>query len=270
VPGRIRTIKPELLEDEKTSALDHEAFRLFVGLILLADDYGNARASGRYLNGAIFHSCGRVKGAIADLNVLAKIGLVALYEVGEQAYVHIRGWEKHQRVDKPGKARCPSFKDSKSLESLPDEPFATDSRPIREPFVPDPDPDPDLRPVPPTTTTTTTGGPGVRVESRSDKAQEGGLGEATAMISGWYLKAKQELRGIPQPTPDPAGAIKVAHWARDSHRSFDDVEWVIRKLVSDNERSLATAGWPLSWLLPTRADGYFARRSTDADEDGWE
>ncbi|MFA5235216.1 MAG: hypothetical protein WC390_12535, partial [Sulfurimonas sp.] len=88
MPGRIRTIKPELLEDEKTSALDHESFRLFVGLILLADDYGNARASGRYLNGAVFHSCGRVKGAVADLNELARVGLVALYEGGGQAYVH--------------------------------------------------------------------------------------------------------------------------------------------------------------------------------------
>jgi two-component system sensor histidine kinase BaeS len=35
--GRIRTIKPELLDDERTATLSDAAFRLFIGLILLAD-----------------------------------------------------------------------------------------------------------------------------------------------------------------------------------------------------------------------------------------
>jgi len=45
VAGRIRCIKPELLEDERTAGLSHEAFRLFIGLILLSDDEGNGPGS---------------------------------------------------------------------------------------------------------------------------------------------------------------------------------------------------------------------------------
>jgi hypothetical protein len=54
--GRIRTIKPELLEDDKTARLSHEEWRTFVSLLLIADDHGNCRANPKYLDGAIFHS----------------------------------------------------------------------------------------------------------------------------------------------------------------------------------------------------------------------
>ena len=47
--GRIRSIKPELLEDEKAAALSDAAWRLFVSSWLLADDYGCFRAGPRYL-----------------------------------------------------------------------------------------------------------------------------------------------------------------------------------------------------------------------------
>ena len=52
--GRIRTIKPELLEDAKTAKLSHEAWRLFVSSILLADDYGAFRAEPGFLRGTVF------------------------------------------------------------------------------------------------------------------------------------------------------------------------------------------------------------------------
>ena len=42
--GRIRTIKPELLDDAVTAGLSDMAFRLFVSSIVLADDYGRLRA----------------------------------------------------------------------------------------------------------------------------------------------------------------------------------------------------------------------------------
>jgi hypothetical protein len=43
--GRIRTIKPEWLEDELLAAASDEARVLSVALILMADDYGRGRAS---------------------------------------------------------------------------------------------------------------------------------------------------------------------------------------------------------------------------------
>lgn len=45
--ARIRTLKPEILEDARTAGLSDAAFRLFVAMIVLADDHGNLRADDR-------------------------------------------------------------------------------------------------------------------------------------------------------------------------------------------------------------------------------
>jgi hypothetical protein len=107
--GRIRTIKPELMEDANTAGLSHAAFRLFVGMILLADDHGNLRAAPRWLEGQVFHGweLGDLDGNIAGL--LAEIGrrLVTFYTVDGQPYAHLNGWTKHQRIDNAGKPRVP-------------------------------------------------------------------------------------------------------------------------------------------------------------------
>lgn len=107
--GRIRTIKPELLEDAKTARLGHLEFRLFVAMLLMADDYGNLRASAAFIRGTVFWGCDEdedeIERAVAELE---EAGLLTGYEMRGQRYVHISGWAKHQRVDKPGKPRVPS------------------------------------------------------------------------------------------------------------------------------------------------------------------
>jgi len=122
--ARIRTIKPELLEDERVAALSSHAFRLFIGCILLADDYGNLRAAPGRLAGQVFWrllerqsvAVADVEGALAELVTEGpkdpktgqpKPGLLVLYEVRGQIYAHIAGWEKHQRVDRPGAEHAP-------------------------------------------------------------------------------------------------------------------------------------------------------------------
>ena len=40
---------------------------------------------------------------------LVVAGLAVLYVVGGQRYAHINGWEKHQKVDHPGKPLCPAL-----------------------------------------------------------------------------------------------------------------------------------------------------------------
>ena len=47
--GRIRSIKPELLDDEVAAGLSDAAWRLFVSSWILADDHGCFRAGARYL-----------------------------------------------------------------------------------------------------------------------------------------------------------------------------------------------------------------------------
>ena len=130
MPGRIRTLKPELLEDEKTAGLPDDAFRLFVSLILLADDYGNARANAIWLKGQVWW-CLEHSGDIPEmLRRLSGVSLITVYEVNGQSYLHVNGWEKHQKISHKGKPRIPSIKESLQKHSgdRPDD-FRPDLRP---------------------------------------------------------------------------------------------------------------------------------------------
>jgi hypothetical protein len=105
--GRIRTVKPEWLEDELLVDCSSDARVLSIGLILLADDYGNGRAHVNGLTGKVF-PCRDRKVAEQALAELVAIRFVTLYEVAGQHYFSIRNWKKHQRVDKPGRPTVPS------------------------------------------------------------------------------------------------------------------------------------------------------------------
>ena len=70
---RIRSIKPEWLEDELLAQCSDAARVLSIALILLADDYGNGRAGALYLAGRVF--AGRPEEvAESALSALASIG----------------------------------------------------------------------------------------------------------------------------------------------------------------------------------------------------
>jgi hypothetical protein len=112
--GRIRSIKPELIEDAVTAGLSHVAFRLFVGMIVLADDHGNLRVAQTWLMGQIFH--GRPVTARQLANAFAELarvkpgtnsGLITVYEVEGQMYAHLNGWKRHQRIDNAMAPRVP-------------------------------------------------------------------------------------------------------------------------------------------------------------------
>lgn len=51
---KTRSIGPGLIEDAITAGLSDTAFRLFVGMILIADDYGNVQADPAFLASRIF------------------------------------------------------------------------------------------------------------------------------------------------------------------------------------------------------------------------
>jgi len=104
--GRIRSIKPELLDDEIVSSLSDAAWRLFVSSWLLADDYGCFRAGPRYLAAQVWQDTS--KDALTPLLELADAGRVLLYEAEGQPYALIPTWERHQRVDNAGKRRVPA------------------------------------------------------------------------------------------------------------------------------------------------------------------
>lgn len=105
--GRIRTLKPEWLEDQRLLACSERARLLTVVLILIADDYGNGRGHPDFVKA----QAGLYNVTTADLESalleLQGCGFIELYLHNQQSYFSIRNWDKHQRVDKPGKPRVP-------------------------------------------------------------------------------------------------------------------------------------------------------------------
>lgn len=122
---RIRTIKPEILEDEKVSRLSDTAYRLFTSMIVLADDHGRVRADTRWLQAQIWWAHHPPPNVISALRELWQAGLVDVYAVRGGTYAALMGWAKHQRVDNAGKGKVPA----------PDDRDATD---VDEDFLPMP------------------------------------------------------------------------------------------------------------------------------------
>lgn len=109
---RIRSIKPEWLHDQKLSALSDSARLMSLALIVLADDYGRGRADLKYLAAQVWPHSGSKPTLLwrrADVAVtsLESIGFLTRYHVGAEVFYQLRTWNKHQRVQHPGKMRIP-------------------------------------------------------------------------------------------------------------------------------------------------------------------
>lgn len=113
--ARIRTLKPEILEDAVTAGLSDAAFRLFVSSIVLADDYGNLQGDERWLRQRIWWAHEKSPRFSEILRELRRASLVTLYTVREQVYLHINGWSKHQRIDNAGKRHIPDHSDTEAV-----------------------------------------------------------------------------------------------------------------------------------------------------------
>lgn len=132
---RIRTIKPEWLDDERLAMSSSDARTLSVALILLADDYGRGRAGRVWMLGRVFP--GKAMEVLTAALEELEGWFVLLYELDGQQYFELRNWEKHQKVDRPGKPRVPP--PSNSLASARE-----DSRKIAPRAGPGPGPGPGL------------------------------------------------------------------------------------------------------------------------------
>jgi uncharacterized phage protein (TIGR02220 family) len=105
---RIRSVKPEWLEDERLVLASSDARVLSIALMVLADDEGRGRASPVLLAGQVFPGLENAREVSrAALSELEAIRFVALYEVDGQHYYQIRTWEKHQRIDHPTPSKLP-------------------------------------------------------------------------------------------------------------------------------------------------------------------
>ncbi len=125
--GRIRSIKPEWLENERLARCSSDARLLSVALICLADDHGNGRGSVEYLRAQVWayprdpretllKAQERVRDALAELEAA---GYVVMYQSEGQSFFHIPGWPRHQKVNHVGLPRVPVPSDE-SLKSARD------------------------------------------------------------------------------------------------------------------------------------------------------
>lgn len=105
---RIRSLKPEMWQDEKIGRVTRDARLLFVGLITLADDEGRFRAPAPLVLGHIYPwdtvSPRRLESWMRELE---EVGLVVRYEVGGQRYGHLPGWAKHQVINRARPSMLP-------------------------------------------------------------------------------------------------------------------------------------------------------------------
>ena len=108
--GRIRTIKPEFPQSESIGRLSRDGRLLFVQLWTICDDAGRARGNSRILASLLYPYDDDAKDLIlAWLDELERHDLVRRYKAGDDSYLEIRNWLKHQKIDKPSPSKLPPY-----------------------------------------------------------------------------------------------------------------------------------------------------------------
>jgi len=102
--ARIRSLKPELWEDEKFGALSLLGKVVFIGCICFADDEGRLRGAPDFLRTRLFpyQPTVDVTPALAEL---ATSGRIIRYLVNHEELIEVVNFKKHQRIDKPSKSQ---------------------------------------------------------------------------------------------------------------------------------------------------------------------
>jgi len=112
---RIRTIKPEIWQDEKLAPLQPLTRLVFVGLISMADDAGRLVDNIKSIDGFLFPET--KESSREPLDILARIGRIIRYTSSSgQKLIQITNWDRHQKVDKPAKYTLPAPSDAQPQE----------------------------------------------------------------------------------------------------------------------------------------------------------
>jgi hypothetical protein len=105
--ARIRTIKPEFWTDETLARCCMPARLLFIATWNFADDFGDLDRSAYQLKAQVFPydnvDCEPL------IQELLQPGLLIEYQAFGKKYLHIKGFRKHQRNEKPAAPRFPVY-----------------------------------------------------------------------------------------------------------------------------------------------------------------
>lgn len=100
--ARIRSIKPEYWSSEQVMECSPIARLLFIGLWNFCDDAGNHVASERTIKAEIFPGDDISSADVRRLlDELSSNKLIAFYTNDSKDYLHVTGWRKHQKIDRP-------------------------------------------------------------------------------------------------------------------------------------------------------------------------
>ncbi len=106
---RIRTLKPEVWEDEAVGKLGPWERLLFIGLITMADDEGRLRALPTAIAGHVFPYDEIVPAKLRRwLGAIGDVGLISLYSHDGTDYAQIKGWVDHQKINRPQTSMLPA------------------------------------------------------------------------------------------------------------------------------------------------------------------
>jgi hypothetical protein len=112
--GRIRTVKPELIQQPWFATLSDSAARTYYGLLGVVDDFGRCGAAPSYIAGQIFWGSQRSANKIGkQLAELEREGIIRRYTVKGGEYLEIVGWfdkggPLYQQINKPQGERFPA------------------------------------------------------------------------------------------------------------------------------------------------------------------
>ena len=108
--ARIRSIKPEFFKSETLSLLPIPARMTFIGLWTEADDAGRLVDNSKLLKGSLWPLDDDVTAVDVSLHIhmLADVGLVERYEVEGRRYLHVCGWDEHQKINRPSPSKHPA------------------------------------------------------------------------------------------------------------------------------------------------------------------
>ena len=103
--ARIRTIKPEFWTDERLTECSLSARLLFIGMLNFADDNGNLAYSAKRLKMQVFPADAIDTQPLID-ELLAH-GVLIEYSVNGDKYLNIKGFSKHQVINRPSASSIP-------------------------------------------------------------------------------------------------------------------------------------------------------------------
>jgi len=108
---RIRTIKPSFWRSDDITGLPMDLRLLFIGLWSYVDDNGVGLDDYRQITADLFaleeDQTATRKYVRDGLAILSRGLLIYRYKIENGSYIFVVAWDRHQRVDRPNKARYP-------------------------------------------------------------------------------------------------------------------------------------------------------------------